>query len=113
MRRGFPALILSLLLAVTSVTQAIARGQGTGVTEAVICANGMAITVLLDAQGNPVPQHAHCPDCLVLAHAAGDTARLPEFRPAARPDPVVALRPLSAPPAPIAAAAPRGPPVLS
>lgn len=69
MSRVLSALVLSLVLAVTSVTLAVSRGQAAGLSEMVICSDGAAVTVTVDAQGNPVERPHHCPDCLVQAAA--------------------------------------------
>lgn len=74
MPRTFSALLLSLVLAVTSVTLAVSRGQAAGLSEMVICSDGAAVTVTVDAQGNPVERPHHCPDCLVQAGEVSATA---------------------------------------
>ena len=58
------SIFLALLLAVTSVTFATARVQAVGTTQMVICAQGGARLVTLDAAGTPVETPHHCPDCL-------------------------------------------------
>lgn len=59
--------VLCLTLLATSVTQALARVQMPTGQMVQLCAGGQAVTVMLDAQGNPVePVHA-CPDCLAVA----------------------------------------------
>ena len=113
MMRLLAALFLSVVLAMTSVTLAVARAQPAGVAEMVICSDGAAVTVLIDAQGNPVEVPHHCPDCLTALATAHATL------PAARITPVLWAR--VAPPSgakavaihPVRAAPPRGPPVLS
>lgn len=87
MSRALSALFLSLVLAVASVTLAVSRGQAAGLSEMVICSGGAAVTVTVDAQGNPVERPHHCPDCLV--HAAIDSAPAAS---AAAPAAVSALR---------------------
>lgn len=73
--RVLTSLLLALLLAVTSVTFAAARVQEAGTTQMVICAQGAALLVTLDAAGNPVQMAHHCPDCLAsLPPAPGPTA---------------------------------------
>ena len=62
--RALTSFLLALLLAVTSVTFASARVQEVGTTQMVICAQGAALLVTLDAAGNPVQMPHHCPDCL-------------------------------------------------
>lgn len=63
--RALSSLLLALMLAVTSVTFAAARVQEVGTTQMVICSQGAARLVTLDAAGNPVQMPHHCPDCLV------------------------------------------------
>jgi hypothetical protein len=58
---------LAITLALTSVTMALARHYGPIGTSVVICANGMAQTVTLDANGHKVPFTHSCPDCIVVA----------------------------------------------
>ncbi|OYU17513.1 MAG: hypothetical protein CFE34_15375 [Rhodobacteraceae bacterium PARR1] len=62
--RALTSIFLALLLAVTSVTFASARVQAVGITQMVICTQGAARLVTLDAAGNPVEMPHHCPDCL-------------------------------------------------
>jgi hypothetical protein len=71
MLRSLACLILVLALAVGSVGAAVARGQPMAVGQMVICADGAAAVVLVDAEGQPVG-HASCPECL-----AGGAADLP------------------------------------
>lgn len=58
------SLILSALLALTSVGFASARVQEIGMADMVICSNGAAMAITLDATGLPVDRPHHCPDCL-------------------------------------------------
>lgn len=75
--RALTALLLSLLLAVTSVTMATARGEAPIGQTMTLCSEGGTITVTLDANGNPVAPHAHlCPDCLSAVLAANLPAPL-------------------------------------
>lgn len=81
------------MLALTSVTMAPRYGpMGTSV---VICANGMAQTVILDANGHKVPFTHSCPDCIVVAaHVPRPIAmpQRPNFRRAnLLPIPAIAL----------------------
>jgi hypothetical protein len=63
--RSFFALILSSVLAVTSVTAAIAHGQAPTGLDMTICIEGGTTTITLDANGNPVPGGNHLfLDCL-------------------------------------------------
>jgi hypothetical protein len=66
---------LVLLLAGTSVTLGVARGQAPAVGEVAICSGMMTVTLRIDAQGNPVTVAVACPDATL---AAPD---LPDFGP--------------------------------
>ena len=79
-------LCLALMLALTSVTMAEARHYGPIGTSVVICANGMAQTITLDATGHKVPFTHNCPDCIVAAMDVPATTSLPH-----RPDFVATL----------------------
>ena len=64
------ALLLSLILAFGSVAMAVARGQAPMGDTIALCTEAGAVTVTLDAKGNPVPASPHlCPDCLSAATA--------------------------------------------
>lgn len=65
--RPFLGYCLALLLALTSVTMAQARHYGPMGSSVVICANGMAQTITLDANGHKVPFTHVCPDCIMGA----------------------------------------------
>lgn len=60
--RALIALFLGLVLAVSSVTAAVARAEMAGAVEMVVCAGEGTGTVTLDPSGQPVMAH-HCPDC--------------------------------------------------
>ncbi|WP_420858215.1 hypothetical protein [Marivivens marinus] len=66
--RPFVAVLMALALLVTTQQMAAARGQAPVVGEAVLCIGGQAVTVALDANGQPVegggPAH-FCPDCIL------------------------------------------------
>jgi len=65
--------LLSLVIAVTSVGFASARGQSYDATGTVIlCTAQGIVSVTLDGEGNPVgPQHI-CPDCVISTMAFAD-----------------------------------------
>ena len=72
--RSLAAVSLAIVLALTSLTMAVARGQmhiqTAGGLTLVICAGAGPVTVTLDADGNPVgPVHV-CPDCALALIAA-------------------------------------------
>jgi hypothetical protein len=68
--RPILGLLLALLLAVTSVTMAVARGQSPMGRDVIICAGAGTSTITLDANGNPVRAMHPCPDCLMGVTAA-------------------------------------------
>jgi len=93
------AISLTLLLALTSQTMAVARGAPPPVGHAVLCTGQGTITVLVDADGQPTGEVHICPDCALglfnaltpaqpdLAIETGTTRAEPfdlkmEFRPA-------------------------------
>ena len=93
--RSFAALLLSLVLAVASVSMAVARGQRPMGATIALCTEAGTVTVTLDTSGNPLAAGPHlCPDCLSAATAFV----LPD--PCALPQPQRASRPLNAPPSP-------------
>lgn len=102
--RSLVALLLSLMLAVSSVGMAVARGQepGAGGPTLTLCTTLGSETVTLDAAGNPVPvKPVHlCPDCLsgVLALALGPAQALPlpPLTKATKAAPMVDTHPASA-----------------
>jgi len=69
--------VLSLTLLATSVSQAMARGQMAAGRMVQLCADGEAVTVMMDAQGNPVTPAHLCPDCLAVAADLPHTAPEP------------------------------------
>ena len=89
--RSLSVLVLALMLAVTSVTMAVGRSSAPMGPAVVICADGGAVMMTLDAMGRPVPITHPCPDCV----AAVAAQVLAGFDPAPqRPDfPSRALRP--------------------
>jgi hypothetical protein len=106
-------LLLSLVLAVTSVTYASARVQQAGLVDVVICAQGMERILTLDPQGHPVERGHHCPDCLAALPLPPlptlPTAPPPVWQAADQPLPL-----LSTPSHGVAGLPPaRGPPVLA
>ena len=66
--RAFTALLLSLVLAIASISMAVARGQAPMGATIELCTASGTVTVALDADGNPLPAGPHlCPDCLSAA----------------------------------------------
>lgn len=80
------ALMLALMLSGTSITMAVARGQAQGGMIVTLCsANGLE-TLVLDAQGNPVPARHICPYCIIGAAVLPDIGtQLPVVMRQARP----------------------------
>lgn len=70
-------LSLSVLLAVTSITFALARGQHHGLYEVVICAGASSATIMVDADGQPAQPAPLCPECLGPALALPAPAAQP------------------------------------
>jgi hypothetical protein len=97
--RGAVALLLALVLALSSVTMAQARHMPRAAGAAVLCTAAGVVAVAVDAQGNPVGPMLPCPDCIAAAHA---------LTPAPAPLPAPAQRLVGLAPVPAAAqAAPR------
>lgn len=68
--RPFLGLLLALVMAATSLTMAVARGQARVAGEIVIC-TGMGISVVtVDAEGNPTGPAHICPDMALALLAA-------------------------------------------
>lgn len=67
--RPYLAFALACLVALASVSHALARHQAHGATTMVICTSYGLVQITLDSDGNPVEQSPHCPDCM-LSHAA-------------------------------------------
>lgn len=81
--RAVLGLFLVMLLSVTSVTAAVARGQMAGAVDLVICAGAGLGTVTLDATGMPVSRH-HCPVCTAAPVAVTPDAPAMALRPVTR-----------------------------
>lgn len=74
--RSIIGLTLALVIAMTSLSMAVARGQAVVGGEIVICTTYGTQTITLDASGTPVgPQH-YCPDCALSLFAAASGAAL-------------------------------------
>lgn len=74
---------LCLTVLVTSVTSAVARGQMATGQMVQICADGQAISVMVDADGTPIDAAHRCPDCLAVTAALPPNTADPA-RPAGR-----------------------------
>lgn len=111
--RAIIALVLTVLLSLTSVTMAAARVQSVGVMQITICAgDGTHHEITLDAQGKPISPPHHCPDCSAVTGAPPAGAAPDMARPIGRALPqvcaVVLPETVDVPPVPPA----RGPPDL-
>ncbi len=66
--RSLSALFLSVVLALASVSMAVARGQAPMGEAFTICSAEGSTVIVLDADGNPQPMAPHlCPDCISAA----------------------------------------------
>jgi hypothetical protein len=111
--RPILGLLLALLLAVTSVTMAVARGQSPMGRDVIICAGAGVSTITLDADGNPVRARHACPDCLMGVTAAiTPDAFAPPQPPLRRSTPLSQALPTLAATLRARAATARGPPAI-
>lgn len=114
MLRPLLCLVAALALALSGVAVAAATVHGP-VTEMVICGDGGAETIRLDARGNPVKgnQCCDCLDCLTMAAALPTPAMPRATLPAAVT--VTAALPVAQLPGPLPCPAPlpRGPPTAT
>lgn len=69
MFRTYLAVFCALLLVVTSHSMAQARGMTDADGQMVICTGTGPITVLVDAEGQPVERGHVCPDCAMSLFA--------------------------------------------
>ncbi|MBC7133408.1 MAG: hypothetical protein H5U16_09925 [Roseovarius sp.] len=75
--RPLTALGLCVLVALTSVTLAVARGTPQPVGQIVLCTGEGTRSVFIGADGAPVPAPHVCPDCLPAFHATAPQDALP------------------------------------
>jgi hypothetical protein len=61
--RTLAAALAILATVLTAGAAGAARGQAMAVGEIVLCANGMAVTLPVDADGQPTGVPHWCPDC--------------------------------------------------
>lgn len=80
MSRLLVLIVLLLATALSGTAEASLRAVGP-VSQVVICADGAAVTLALDADGQPADTggHRHCPDCLPLLTGATGPAPLPSL----------------------------------
>ncbi|MCR8722994.1 DUF2946 family protein [Frigidibacter sp. ROC022] len=74
-------LLLSLCLAATSMTMAVARGQARVDGVVVLCTGTGPLAVAVDADGKPIKGHHICPDCALTLFAGMVAAPVPVFSP--------------------------------
>lgn len=84
------AFALALLVALTSQQMAMARGQTMAVGQVILCTGAGAVSISVDAEGNPTGPAHICPDCaltlvMATALAAPDAARPFAVRPVVWP----------------------------
>ncbi|WP_147114859.1 hypothetical protein [Tateyamaria sp. syn59] len=70
MQRALSAILLSLVLVVTSHSAATARGASAAVDQIVICSGAQVVTIFVDADGQPTAATHLCPDCALHLLAA-------------------------------------------
>ncbi|MFC2966515.1 hypothetical protein [Acidimangrovimonas pyrenivorans] len=63
-------LALSLVLAATGLTMAVARGQARVAGKIVVCSGYGLTTIYVDENGKEVPKVHICPDCVLALMAA-------------------------------------------
>ena len=77
--RPFAALALAFLLVVTAQSMAVARGMPGAAGSVVLCTGTGPVTILTDAEGQPIGPAHICPDCalaliVTLGQAEADVA---------------------------------------
>lgn len=77
MVRYLLSFLLAAVLAVSSVTFAVGQHNAAPVTTVVICSDNGDQTLIIDAQGKPVPFGHACPDCVAAMAAQDLPAALP------------------------------------
>jgi len=68
--RPFAAIALALMLVFTAQSMAVARGMAGANGMVVLCTEAGAVSVLVDADGQPVGPTHICPDCTLSLIAA-------------------------------------------
>lgn len=71
--RPISAVCLALILSLTSVSMALARGDMAVNGTMILCLGGMQVTVAIGPDGDPVIEEHICPDCVVGTLALGGT----------------------------------------
>lgn len=110
--RGIFTFVFAAILALTSVTLAVAQHGRVGGMTLVLCTSDGTQTVTLDANGNPVPMAHPCPDCVAALAAQDVPAALSlPMPPLAQQLLAVKIAAIDAPSQPKSAAYARGPPL--
>lgn len=63
LHRPITALLLSLVIAFTSLSMALARGQSNQLSVITICNGSIAQKIVVDENGQPVTAKHTCPEC--------------------------------------------------
>lgn len=110
--RALIAGLLSLILMMGSVTFAVARHEGAGLTAVTLCGTEGAVTVVqLDAAGQPVARGHDCPHCLAASGLGVLAAGPVTLAPGRARDAVLPGQITAEPPAQGVAPLARGPPL--
>lgn len=64
--RSLAPVLLAIVMALTGITMAVARGQMAGAQSVVICSGYGIVTIQLDQRGEPIDTVHPCPDCTVV-----------------------------------------------
>lgn len=87
--RTYLGITLAVILALTGQSMAVARGMPSASGEIILCTGTGPISVLVDANGQPVGKPHICPDCALSLFAALAVEPPQLLRPVGR---VIALR---------------------
>ncbi len=87
--RPFAALVLACLLVLTAQSMAVARGMPGAAGSIVLCTGTGPVTILTDAEGQPIAPAHVCPDCTLSLIVAVAQAVPDAVRPQGRADAVI------------------------
>jgi hypothetical protein len=76
LNRSFIAVLLALVLGLTSQSMAVARGASAATGQMVLCTGAGPVAVYLDAKGQPTSAPHICPDSALNISVAGPVALL-------------------------------------
>lgn len=85
----FAALALALLLVLTAQTMAVARGMPGAAGSIVLCTGTGPVTILTDAEGQPIGPAHICPDCTLSLIVSVDHPAPEASRPMGRAEALV------------------------